>query len=152
MSENFAAYKEALEANSSYINALRKDVERIITQRQLNPLMNDTKWLELQEAVGLLPLPPAYIVKCLTDKDASTAGILSEVPEYYGDWSMFYEEGLPPFFDIEWIKVRTVYGIHRGGFVSPEVHDATIQFKEILENLMIPNEEEKSLFTIYGYR
>lgn len=152
MSENFAAYKEALEVNSIYINALRKDVERIIAQRQLNPLMNDTKWLELQEAVGLLPFPPAYIVKCLADKDASTAGILSEVPDYYGDWSMYYEEGLPPFFNIEWIKVRPVYGIHRGALVPPEVRDATIQFQEILNNLSISYEADKSLFTIYGYR
>ncbi len=152
MSQKFEEYKKALDTHHQFINSLRKDVEKIIEQRGLHPLMNDTKWLELQEAVSHLPFPPAYIVKCLTDKDDSVAGILGQLPDYHGNWSAFYEEGLPPFFNIEWIQVSTVYGIHRGKLVSPEILDETTEFTGILERFSIPYEADESHFTIYGYQ
>lgn len=148
----FEDYKRSLENHKGVISALRKEVELIVSERHLNPVMNDTKWLELQNAIGLLLFPPPYIVKCITDNDDAPIGFLEEVPEYYGDWSGFDEEGLPPFFNIEWMKISPRYGKHQGRLVSKEIIDVTTGLLEIFRKYSIPFEEENKNFIIYGYR
>ena len=152
MANNFEDYKSALERHRQYISDLRQQVHEIVSKRQLTSIMDDTKWLELQRAVEDLPFPPPYIVKCVTDKNDFSIGMLDEIPTYVGDWSSYYEEGLPPFFTIEWIKVCPRYGKHKGRLVDKEVLDETSQFVEILDKYFIPYEEDNKMFIIYGYR
>lgn len=152
IAKNFDDYKNALQSHSQYITDLKQKVSAIVSARQLTPIMNDTKWLELQGAINGLPFPPPYIVKCITDKNDFSIGKLDEVPNYIGDWSSYYEEGLPPFFNIEWIKVCPRYGKHRGHLLDKEILDETSQFTCILEKYFIPYEEQDNMFIIYGYR
>lgn len=53
----YTQYKEFI---ASYID-LKALASKIIEQRQLSPVMNDTKWLELQTAILSIPeFEPAY--------------------------------------------------------------------------------------------
>ena len=112
--------------------------------------MNDTKWLELQKAIDTLPFPPPFIFKSVTDD--RPIGQLEDAPRWLGDWSSFWEEGLPPFFDIELIKVRPRRGIYNGRLVADKIIDETEEFIEILEKYSIPYENENRTITIYGYK
>lgn len=120
--------------------------------------MNTTKWLELQSAVHQLSFLPAYIIKPITDKENNQdiikglEKIKKEVPWWLGDWSNFYEEGMPPLFNIEWIKVRPQLSISKGALIKPEIIDETDSFRVILNDLYIPYEETNHIFTIYGYK
>lgn len=152
MRKNFEDYKNSLEKDSQFISSLKKEVSEIVSMKQLTQRMNDTKWLELQSAIDELPFPPPYIVKCVTDKDDSSIGKLDDVPDYLGDWSNYYEDGLPPFFNIEWIKICPRYGKHKGHLVDKEILDETSQIAEILDKYFIPYERENNMFIIYGYK
>lgn len=60
----YTQYKEFI---ASYID-LKALASKIIEQRQLSPVMNDTKWLELQTAILSIPeFEPAYNIQLLTD-------------------------------------------------------------------------------------
>ena len=152
MTNHFDDYKYALQRDVEFISTLRQRVSEIIAERHLTSIMNDTKWIELQTAISSLPFPPPYIVKCLTDENDLSAGRLDETPSYIGDWSSYYEEGLPPFFTIEWMKVCPRYGKHRGGLLDKEVIDETSQFIDILDKYAIPYEKDDTMIVIYGYR
>ncbi len=152
MTNPFDEYKNALQAHNEYITELKREVAEIIAARQLTPSLNDTKWLELQNAIRDLPFPPPYIVKCVTDTEESSTGRLDDPPDYLGDWSSYYEEGLPPFFNIEWIKVCPRYGKNRGRLVEKEIIDETTEFVAILKQYFIPFEVHEHMFTIYGYK
>jgi hypothetical protein len=135
-----------------YILNLKEQVERIVHQKGLASIMNDTKWLELQESVKKLPFPPPYIQKLVLDETDYKKLILSDAPQYLGDWTPFYNEGLPLFFEIEWMKIRPRYARYRGRLVKPEILDESEQFEQILKECFIPYEEDSGTFTIFGYK
>ncbi len=139
-------------ANDPYILNLKAQVNNIVFQRGLASIMNDTKWLELQNAVGALPFPPPYIVKPVQDEISYKELTLSDAPQYLGDWSPFYNEGMPLFFEIEWMKIRPRYAKHTGRLTKPEIFDETEQFEQILKDLFVPYEQENGTFIIYGYK
>lgn len=147
----FEQYKEYLRQHNDFVE-WKKNVAEILTRKQLSSIMNDTKWLELQKAVGTLSFPPPYICKQITDEKSDKIGQLEDAPHYVGDWSSFWEEGLPLFFDIEWLKVRPRKGIYRGRLVADEVLDETEEFIAILEKYSIPYENKNGTITIYGYK
>lgn len=132
--------------------ALKNKVVKSVTQRGLGSVMNDTKWLELQSAVGRLPFPPPYVEKRVLDASTFEEVIIADNPQFVGDWSPFYQEGMSLFFAIEYIKVRPRFATYQGRLVAPEIRDATKEFEEILRELHIPFEEEEGTFIIYGYR
>ncbi|WP_165585166.1 DUF6678 family protein [Chryseobacterium soli] len=41
----------------------KEKIRKIVSEKGLNSVMNDTKWLELQSSVGKLSFPPPYIDK-----------------------------------------------------------------------------------------
>lgn len=139
--------------NDPRIVRMREQMLRIVAQRQLTSMMNDTKWLELQEAVSTLPFPPAYIEKLLTDDDAAYEDkTFEKEPTYFGDWAPFYNEGMPLFFSIEWMKIRPRYSKYRGRLIPNEIIDETAELVTILKRLSIPFEEDNGTFMIWGYR
>ena len=148
--DEFEIYKQHIRQHR--LEGLKNEVLKLVTQRGLASVMNDTKWIALKKAVEQLPFPPPYIVKCITDENDSFAESLSSAPRYVGDWSYYYEEGMPPFFDIEWIKARPQRGVYRGGLIADEILDETAEFVAILKQHNIPFDEEDGIFTIYGYR
>lgn len=132
---------------------LKEKVNKIIADKNLTSYMNDTKWLELQNAIADLPFPPPYSLKLVIDYHISNEPTqLSYAPQYIGDWSSYWNEGLPPFFNIEWIKVCPRYGKFRGRIINDEILDETEEFITILKKYNIPYEKDKENFIIYGYK
>jgi len=149
---DYEEYKSQIRSYA-FLADLRKKTNRIIAEKQLSLVMNDTKWLKLQNAVSDLPFLPPYICKCVTYDDDYNIGSLSDAPAFLGDWSSFWEEGIPaPFFNIEWIKVRPRHGKYKGMLVDNEILDETSVFVALLDKYSIPYEEENGIFTIYGYK
>jgi hypothetical protein len=138
--------------NDPAILKRKKVVNSIIIQRGFASFMNDTKWLTLQEAIKTLPFPPPYIEKIVDHEDHDEAFNLSDAPRYVGDWSPFYEEGLPLFFEIEWMKIIPRHAVYRGNLVAPNIIDETEELRQLLIEHSIPHEEENGIFTIIGYR
>ena len=136
----YTQYKEFI---ASYID-LKALASKIIEQRQLSPVMNDTKWLELQTAILSIPeFEPAYNIQLLT-------------PTYLGSWEFIYENyeySLPPFFKIEWIAIQPLYAVRRGRLVEPEIIDKSSMLLDILHKFHIPFEKaDEHTFVIYGYK
>lgn len=148
----FEKYKYLTE-NDTNIIKLKQQVATIVARKNLSSVMNDTKWLELQEGITTLPFPPAYNEKLIQwDKAQFTFNDFPSPPKYQGDWSSFWEEGLPIFFTIEWLEIRATYQISQGRLVSPKILDQTEEIHQLLRKLNIPFEQEKDVFTIYGYK
>lgn len=82
----YTQYKEYI---ASYTD-LKALVGKIIEQRQLSPVMNDTKWLELQTVILSIPeFEPAYNIQLLTD-NITCSPIFERVPTYLGSWEYIY--------------------------------------------------------------
>lgn len=145
----FEEYKEHLQ--QSNFSEWKEQVAKIVFQKNLSSVMNDTKWIELQKSIADLSFPPPFILKCVTDESDFQTALLHDAPHYYGDWSSYWEEGLPPFFAIQWIKVNPKYGKYRGRLVADEILDETEEFIAILEKFSIHYEYENGIITIYGY-
>jgi len=150
--ELYEEYKNVISHHGDYINKLKGKVSAIVVKKQLVSFMNDVKWLELQHAVKGLSFPPPYILRCVTDGDDIAESSLEKAPRWIGDWSNYYNEGMPPLFNIEWIKVRPQLSKYRGRLVEDEVIDKTEAFRVILNHLNIPYDEKDNIFTIYGYK
>jgi hypothetical protein len=146
----YEEFKSRLKLHAEYLGALKEKTLKIAAERRLFPVMNDTKWLELQSAVYDLPFPPSYRIKCVTD-DGDPKEWMEDAPRYIGDWSSYWDEGLPPFFDIEWLKVLPRYGKYRGRLVADEILDETEEFIALLLRIGIQFKEKNGRFTIYGY-
>jgi hypothetical protein len=98
-----------------------------------------------------LPFPPPYNLKCVTD-DEEPGGFSTDAPHYVGDWSCYWEEGLPPFFNIEWMEVLPRYGKYRGRLVADEILDETDEFIALLTRIGISYEKKNGCIVIYGYQ
>lgn len=128
-------------------NQNKMRVMETIAERNLISLMNDTKWRKLQDAViNTLRFPTPYQGKYLLDDLVYPEEFEKDV-WYWGDWI----EGIVPFYNVEWIRVRPRYLKHRGRLVSPEIIDITDDFVNILKELSIPYRLDHDTYYIYGY-
>ncbi|GKV54477.1 hypothetical protein NCCP2222_04240 [Sporosarcina sp. NCCP-2222] len=128
-------------------NQHKMRVMEAVADRNLASVMNDTKWRELQDAVlNELLFPPPYQIKYVMEDQLYPEEFESDV-WYWGDWI----EGIDPFYNVEWIRVRPRYLKHRGRLVSPEVVDIADDFGKILKELSIPYRLDQDTYTIYGY-
>jgi hypothetical protein len=138
--------------NDTDIIKLKEKVKNIVAKKGLSSRMNDTKWLELQSAITQLPFPPPYVEKLVLENKTYEEVKISDSPQWYGDWSPFYYEGMYWFFAIEYIKVRPFHMEYIGRLVDGKIRDETEAFEKILKVLHIPYEEENGTFIIYGYK
>jgi hypothetical protein len=138
--------------NDNHALELKEKVRKVATEKGLSSVMNDTKWLELQSSIEKLPFAPAYIEKLILENKTFNEVEISDVPQWLGDWSPSYQEGMCLFFAIEYIKVRPLYGEYTGRLVAPKILDETVEFEQLLKELHIPYEEENGTFIIYGYK
>lgn len=128
-------------------NENKRKVMEAIAERNLVSIMNNTKWRELQDAViNTLLFPPPYQCKYLLEEILHPEEFETDV-WYWGDW----HEGIEPFYNVEWIRVRPRYLKHRGRLVSPELMDITDDFVNILKSLSIPYRLDNDTYYIYGY-
>ncbi|MBD3922935.1 hypothetical protein H8B09_29780 [Paenibacillus sp. PR3] len=122
-------------------------VMNAVKERQLTSIMNKTKWKELQTAVlKILPFPPPFQAKYVLVESTSPNEFEEDV-WYVGDWV----EGLMPFYDVEWIRVRPRRIVNIGRLISPEVIDITEEFIGILKEYSIPYHCSSDSIYIYGY-
>ena len=155
VTELYEEYKRMVTLDRDGMNDFKKRVATIIAKKQLTSFMNDAKWLQLQLAVDELLFPPSYVVRCITDEEEAekeALAFLNTIPRYLGNWSNFYNEGMPILFNIEWVKVYPQLGVFRGMLIEDEVIDESESFRKILNRLSIPHNEESNIFTIYGYK
>jgi hypothetical protein len=131
---------------------LKEQIRKVVVDRGLNPVMNDTKWLKLQCSIEQLPFPPAYIEKLIHEDKSFDEIQIADAPQWLGNWSPFYQEGMSLFFMIEYLIVRPRYTDHSGGLVAPKIYDISSEFEARLKEMHIPYEEEQGTFTIYGYK
>lgn len=125
----------------------RKRVLEAVTDRQLSSVMSNTKWRELKDAVlDTLPFPPPYQAKYVLEDRLYPEDFESDV-WYWGDWM----EGLLPYYNVEWIRVRPRYQKHRGNLIDPELADCTEDFITILHKYHIPYQKQNDSIYIYGY-
>ncbi|MFC5048417.1 DUF6678 family protein [Aquimarina hainanensis] len=142
-----------LTENDNDIGKLKQQVKEIIVRKNLSSIMNDTKWIELQKGIETLPFPPAYNEKLIQwDKARFRFSDLDKEPAYFGDWSSYWEEGLPVFFTIEWLEIRPRYQKYLGRLVAPKVIDITTALLQLLKEINIPFEQENGSVMIYGYK
>lgn len=141
----------------------KRKIMAMVEERRLYPVMNNTKWRELQEAVKILPFLPAYQIKDV-HSDRPSPVTFDEDHYDIGNWD---DEVLMPFFQIEWICVRPRLLIKQTGTFktppklikevlidgNPELLDETQAFLAILQEYSIPYEiDEKGGILIFGYK
>ena len=142
-----------LTANDKDIVKLKEQVDVVVSNKSLSSVMNDTKWLKLQQGIETLPFPPAYNEKLIQwDRAQFSFKNTTKEPAYLGDWSSFWEEGLPIFFTIEWLEIRPKHRAYQGQLIPPKIRDETEELIQLLYRLNIPFEEESGTIIIYGYK
>ncbi|MFB6366342.1 DUF6678 family protein [Paenibacillus elgii] len=125
----------------------KQKVQAVVNKKQLASIMNNTKWGQFQKSViDTLPFTPAYQVKYVLE-DAPYPENFEEDVWYWADW----EQGIHPFYSVEWLRVRPRYVKNRGRLIEPEIIDITGEFIEMLQKLKIPFVKENSTICIYGY-
>ncbi|WP_103070099.1 DUF6678 family protein [Aquimarina sediminis] len=148
----YEKYKYLTE-NDKDIVKLKKQIKEIAVRKNLSSIMNDTKWIELQQGIEGLPFPPAYNEKLIQwDKAKFRFNDYENEPAFFGNWSSYWEEGLPIFFTIEWLEIRPKHQKYQGRLVSPKIVDETEELIQLLNNLNIPFEQNNGSVIIYGYK
>lgn len=119
-----------------------------VMRRGLVSMMNDTKWLELREAVQReLPFCPPFQLKCVLDAAPYPGGFEVDVA-YLGDWS---NESLWPFYGIEWMRIRPRYYRAQGHDASAKLSSVEAELLEIVKRYQIPHRREGESIWIFGY-
>ena len=136
-----------------YIGSPSRDVaaqvRRVVQQRGLTSLMNDTRWRALCTAIAeKLPFPPPYQAKLVLSEKAHPE-VFEAAPSYWGDWARTPEAPMGIF--IEWLKVAPRVSVHMGQLVAPRIDDCTAPLRDTLKGLRIPFREEDGFFIIYGH-
>ena len=148
----YKKYKSFIKKDNDIIK-LKQKIKDITRFRQLTSIMNDTKWIELQKEINQLPFPPAYNLKLIhLEENEFSSDNFNNEPSYYGDWSSFWEEGLPVFAAIEWIEIRPKFRKNIGRLISPEIIDETNELTDLLKKLKIPFETKDGSIFIQCYK
>ena len=132
-------------------------VIRIIQDKGLCSIMNNTKWRELKNGVSELPFPPPFVIKAVDEAETDYHRFDKDV-YHVGDWGLYLDNYIggdiyaTPFYAVEWIKVRPRILKHQGRLIQSKVIDETEEFLSILEKYNIPYEEQDGAYCIYGYR
>ena len=149
---NYERYQYLMQHDKNIVQ-LKEKVHKVVKEKKMSAVMNNSKWLKLQEGIGTLPFPPAYYDKLIHhDTEETPFSKWKTEPAWYGNWSNFWEEGLPIFFTIEWMAIRPKYSEYQGKLVPNKIYDATPELSQLLNTLSIPHEEDKGTFIIYGYK
>ncbi|MFJ8520497.1 DUF6678 family protein [Lysinibacillus xylanilyticus] len=136
-----------LEKGDEILDPLKKKINSRISENNLHPIMNNTKWGKLQKSIiNDFPILPPYQAKYVLE-DTPEPELFEGDVWYLGDW----EEGILPFYSVEWIRVKPRYLKHRGILIQDEVIDFTNEFRTLLQELKIPYVEKNNDFYIYGY-
>jgi hypothetical protein len=114
-------------------------IKRLITQRALCGLANDTKWDEFIDAMRAHEgWRPSYRCKCV---DGS--------PSYW-DAEWFYH--LPfPMISVEWLDIAFIVEERKNWLVAPKVTDQSEWIEEVLKKVGLEYRKGRSMIRIFGY-
>lgn len=134
---------------------LREMTSQAAQAKGLESCMSEEKWDILRRAMSEeMPFEPFYVVKFLVDE--FPAGDMNELhsPARPCSWHEAYvfEDIFNASFAVEWVKISPRYLKQRGRLIDPEVISAEDEFRGIMEKYSIPFEEEKGVYTIFGWR
>jgi hypothetical protein len=120
----------------------RDRFRRIVQQRQLCGLANDTKWDELIAAMRTKEeqknWTPDFRCKCID----------SNPSQWDGEW--FYH--LPfPLISVEWLDLSFIQKTHRGRLLAPEITDHSNWVEELIKQIGFEYQKGSSMFRIFGY-
>lgn len=131
--------------NMKNMNKHKSNVQKVITAKSLTSLMNNTKWQKLIYAIKHeLKFPPPY----------SRKDVLENKYESFNNdvWCLGdYDEGIYPFYSIEWIEIRPRRLIHQGMLIEDKIESIEESFINILVKLKIPYKTKNGSYFIYGY-
>ncbi|SCZ11656.1 DUF6678 family protein [Alkaliphilus peptidifermentans] len=136
---------------------LKEKVLRIVMEKNMFSVMNNTKWRELKQGISELPFPPSFVIKAIYEEETLYHQFDKDVG-YHGDWGLYLDGYLGgdmyaiPFYAVEWIKVRPRYSERQGRLIPDKIIDETEEFTAILKKYNISYEEDNGCFIIYGYR
>jgi hypothetical protein len=121
--------------NSDYIEKLRK----IVSDRSLCGLANNTKWDRLITFMrNKEGWTPSYRFKCID-------GFVS-----YWDTEWWYH--LPfPFISVEWFDIGYVEERHIGRLVKPDIIDHSSWIEDLLSKIRFEYEKGIDFYRIFGY-
>lgn len=121
-------------------------VRAAVEARGLVSIMSDTKWRELVSGVKKLPFAPPFQIKDVLGA-APVPPSFEEDVWHGGDW----DEGLYPYYSVEWIRVRPRIVRHRGKYASPEIEDIESVFVAVLQEVGVPHRKRGDCIEIFGY-
>jgi hypothetical protein len=121
-------------------------IRGVVAARGLVAVMNDTKWRELVAAVKRLPFAPAFQIKDVLGEAPVPPSFDADV-WYEGDW----DEGLLPYYGVEWIRVRPRLVRDRGKYAAAQVEDIESAFVAVLREVGVPHRKRGDSIEIVGY-
>ncbi|GGC77299.1 hypothetical protein GCM10011396_25570 [Undibacterium terreum] len=125
----------------------KQQVKAELARRGLGSYMNTTKWREFLIEINKLPFPPPYQRKDVLHPEPEPNNFDADV-WYLGDW----EEGIHPFFSIEWIRIRPRYLKHVGQLLPKVSVDCGTELERALQIIKQPYEKFEDSIWVYGYR
>ncbi|MEO9485246.1 MAG: DUF6678 family protein [Ekhidna sp.] len=116
---------------------------KIISDKNLNSCMNNTKWNELVSAITSDPnYNPNVIIKYIQEDKITS----SFTPVW---WEDVKRDG---FEIIEWVKIDPIGKEYVGRLVEPSETDYSDFIEQGLKSCNIPFELDNGIYTIYGYK
>lgn len=141
-----------LTQNDPDILDFKERVLLIVQEKGLGSYMNDSKWLRLQREISKLEFAPAYLEKLVTDDEFRYANVNTDNNTSFGDWSPYYMEGMPLFFNIEYLVIIPTFVKYVGRLVEGKTVDNSENIRELLTENNIPFELDSNNFVVYGYK
>jgi hypothetical protein len=125
-------------AKSAHFSEERSKIKRLVAERGLCGVANDTKWDEFINAVRARSWHPSYRYKCLD-------GSISR-------WDVEWSYHLPfPFISVEWFDVASVQEEKRHRLVATTVKDHSPWIEAILAEAGLDYAKGKTMIRIFGY-
>jgi hypothetical protein len=117
----------------------RAKIKRVIIDRGLCGLANDTKWDEFVDAMRARgDWRPSYRCKCV------------DGPASYWDAEWFYH--LPfPLLSIEWLDMSFLQEERKNQLVAPVVTDHSASLEAVLKKVGLDYRKGASMIRIFGY-
>lgn len=125
-------------AKSAYSPEERSKIKRLVAERGLCGLANDTKWDEFIGAMRARSRHPSYRFKCI---DGPISG-----------WDVEWSYHLPfPFISVEWFDISFIQEEQKHRLVAPGATDHSSWIEAILKDAGLDYRKGQSMIRIFGY-
>lgn len=113
---------------------------RIIQQRQLTSVMNQTKWRQLVQELSLSEqYNPQVRYKTI------------QSPQLYGFSHVWWDELLQISASIEWLDINPLKSEYQGRLLPSKITDYSAETETAIRRAKVPFTREENCFRIWGY-